>query len=832
MRVDLASGWTVEREGREPVPVSVPHDAMIEEQRDPRAPSGPASGFYPGGAYVYRRTIAAPAEWAAAHVSLLFEGAYRHSTVRLNGVVVGGRPSGDAEFRVELDGHLRCGEENELEVAVDNSAQPNTRWYSGSGLYRRVALLVEGATRFHVDGVRFRTVSHGDPARVEVEVAMLDDDHRTAKVEVELRAPDGTVAARTSGEASSGIPLVLPFDVVVPRLWSASDPQLYELVVRARCADEAFVEHIERVGIRTVTANAAQGLLVNGEATLLRGGCLHHDSGVLGAATFRDAEYRRVRILKEVGFTAIRAGHTPLSRDLLDACDELGMFVMDELTDVWFKPKGQFDSGRDFRAWWRRDLESMIAKDRNHASVILYSIGNENGETATPEGIEVGRAMVAACHDLDPTRLVTAGVNPFLNALASAGIGLLNMGGDEDQDPSTIIVRTVDDAPKLASSTLINQLMNVLNERILRYPRLPRFDSATRGIFAELDIAGYNYGSGQYALHAKRYPDRVMVGTETNPKDIVRNWELVKAHPYLIGDFMWTAWDYLGEAGIGSYTYGKDRVGLIKPFPWLTADCGAVDLIGNVTAAGLLAGAAWGKVEPAIVSRPPRYVGLKKVPTNWRGTDAIASWSWAGYEGRSTEVLVYSAAESVELRLNGRSLGRRPAGPENGCTARFPLTFEPGELVAVAYERGTEVGRSVLRTAREGVRLRLAVDRSSLRAGEQDLAFVRVSIADDDGTTSPMTGVALTATVSGAGTLLGFGSADPKPTHGFVNGFNATFHGEALAVVRAGADPGAVTVTVASDGFGAETITLAVSPPDSRGSSRIADGTHQERQSK
>jgi beta-galactosidase len=809
MRIDLASHWTVEGAGVEPVAVTLPHDAMIHEQRSRRVPAGPASGYYPGGAYTYRRTLTAPAEWSGQHVAVVFEGVFRHSTVRLNGVVVGGRPSGYAEFSVDLGGHLRFGEDNLLEVVVENSDQPSTRWYTGSGLYRRAWLQVDGATRFAHDGVRFRTVALGDPARAEVEVAVVDDDGMAVAIEVEL-LDNGSTVARGTATAGTDDPVVVALDIANPRLWTADEPHLYDLVVRAGRDVVEVAEHRERVGLRTVTASARHGLLVNGTPTKLRGGCLHHDNGVLGAATFTDAERRRVKILKDVGFNAIRAGHTPLSRDLLDACDEVGMFVMDELTDVWFKPKSIHDSGRDFRAWWRRDLESMIAKDRNHASVILYSIGNENGETATEEGVAFGRDMVSACHELDRTRLVTAGINPFLNALASVGIGLLNMGGDEDDVPGESKPMTVDDAPKLASSTLINQLMNVLNERILTYPRLPRFDSSTKGIFAELDIAGYNYGTGQYELHAQRYPDRVMVGTETNPKDIVRNWNLVTKHPYLIGDFMWTAWDYLGEAGIGSFTYGKDRVGLIKPYPWLTADCGAVDLIGDVTASGLLARAAWGSREPSIVSRPPYLVGLKKVPTNWRGTDAISSWSWVGCEDKPTEVLVYSAAEWVELFLNGRSLGRRAAGPENDCTGVFVVAYEPGELVAVAYDGQAEVGRSSLRSAGDGVRLRLTAERDRLGAGEQDLAFVRARLADDHGTVLPRTGVAMTATVVGAGSLAGFGSADPKPASGFVSGFSATFHGQALAVVRAGAEAGEVTVTVAADGYGEGTLTLAV----------------------
>lgn len=818
MRVELTSGWTVQSRGGPAGAVTLPHDAMIHERRDRRVPSGPASGFYPGGVYTYRRTISAPLEWSGSHVALEFEGVYRHSTVLLNGVVVGGRPSGYAEFRVELDDHLRYGHENTLEVIADNSGQPDTRWYSGSGIYRRVWLRVDGETRFAPDSVRFRTVNVGDPAQIEVEALVLADSGTPVMVAVELHR-GGTMVASALAAAAPGTVARFGLEVTSPALWSADEPHLYDLVVRAERDGVGLAEHSARVGIRSVAADPVRGLTVNGSTTLLRGGCLHHDNGVLGAATFRDAEFRRIRVLKEVGFNAIRTGHTPISRDLLDACDEIGMFVMDELTDVWFKPKAPFDSGHQFTAWWRRDLEAMIAKDRNHPSVIFYSIGNENGETATDEGIAVGRDMVRQCHALDPTRLVTAGVNPFLNALASVGIGLLNMGGEaEAGEASGAPARksrrpakskrplTAEKPPKLANSTLINHLMNLLNERILTRARLPRFDSSTKGIFAELDVAGYNYGVGQYALHGERYPDRVMVGTETNPKDIVRNWNLVAKHPYLIGDFMWTAWDYLGEAGIGSFTYGKDRVGLIKPFPWLTADCGAVDLIGRITAAGLLAQAAWGRIEPSIVTRPPQYVGVKKVPTNWRGTDAIATWSWNGHEGAPTEVLVYSAADAVELLLNGRSLGRRPVGRDHACTAVFRVHYEPGELVAVAYRDGREVARSALRTAGEDRRLTLTRE-SREPTADGRLVFVRARIEDGAGIVAPVTGVPLSATVTGA-RLAGLGSADPTSPFGFVSGFTGTHHGEALAVIDTLAASGDATIRVVSDGYGEAELTI------------------------
>lgn len=827
--------WTVssdQGEGRAPRPVVLPHDAMVHERRDPWVPAGPASGYFPGGRYTYATTLHAPEEWRELHTSVVFEGVYRHSTVLVDGVVVGGRPSGYAEFSVDISQHLSFGRDNLLEVVADNTAMPDTRWYSGSGLYRRVWLRVDGPTRFAPDGVRFRTTATGaagTPAQVEVEVTVLADDGAPVEVDAFLLrrgdeavpgltpsapdAPDGT------GTAQAGVPTVLAFEVTRAALWSADTPTLYDLVVRARRGAEVLAEHRDQVGLRCVSVDPTDGLRVNGEPVLLRGGCMHHDHGVLGAAGFRDAEHRRVKVLKDVGFNAVRAGHAPLSRDLLDACDQLGMYVVDELTDVWFRPKAPHDYAHDFRAWWRDDLASMVAKDRNHPSVIFYSLGNENGETALEDGIAVGREMADLCRQLDPTRLVTAGINPFLNALASAGIGLLNMGGDTESDPvgkKRGPRREQDptrpaDPPKLASSTLVNQLMNVLNDKILTRPRLPRFDSSTRGIFKALDVAGYNYGSGQYALHGQRHPGRVMVGTETNPKDIVRNWKLVEELPFLIGDFMWTAWDYLGEAGIGSWTYGAERVGLIKPYPWLTADCGAVDLIGQTTAAALLAQAAWGRTEPAIVSRPPHRVGVKKTPSNWRGTDALQTWTWPGREGTATEVEVYTSAAAVELWQQGRCLGRRPAGREHGCTAVFPVTYQPGELVAIAYGAdGGTLGRTSLRTASGDVSMRLRTDRTVLAADEQALAFVTVELADSQGTVVPLSGVFLRATVEGAASLAGFGSADPKPPTGFTGGFSATFNGRALAVVRAGAETGGATLEVAADGYGEQSLRLTV----------------------
>ena len=825
---DFTRNWTVEAEGRPAMPVMLPHDAMIHERRDRRCRNGANTGYFPGGVYTYRKTFAAPGEWRDRRVSLFFEGAYHRSTVSLNGHVVGGRPAGYAAYRVALDERLVHRAANEVVVVVDTSGEPNGRWYSGSGLYRPVWLEVDGPVHIARDGVSVRTLSVDSPAEVEIGVSVdraAPAGDAAVDVVVQLLA-GGLPVARSAAPAPPGAiaEVITRLNIPDPRPWSADSPFLYELVVRLQRGGRIIGERRRRVGLRTVSVDAVHGLRINGVPVNLRGACVHHDSGVLGAATFRAAEMRRVRILKETGFNAVRSAHTPMARSFLDACDEVGLYVIDELTDVWFVPKTAHDYAQDFRDWWRADLESMVAKSRNHPSVIMYSLGNENSETATPEGIAVGRAMAEHCRTLDPTRPVTAGVNLVLNGLATFGIGtfkaqkadLAASGG------ATATIRPERGRRKggkrndwempTVGSAFFNLMVSRVSPIMNRIGRLRRVDRATNGIFRVLDVAGYNYGAGAYQAAGRRHPGRVVVGTETLPGEIARNWQQVEELPYVIGDFMWTGWDYLGEAGVAAWSYGPDRKLNLKRYPYLLAAAGAIDITGLPGAMAFHAQAAWGqRDEPAIVVRPPDRVRERVLKSPWRTTDGIPSWSWTGHEGRGTEVVVFSAASSVELLLNGRSLGTRPAGRDHGCMAAFRVTYERGELTAVARaSTGEVIGRSSLISAGPDVCLRLRSDRAELRGDGQDLAFVEVELADAAGTVMPLSGVALQAQVEGSGTLAGFGSANPKPVDSYTNGLHSTYYGRALAVVRAGTHPGAATLTVASDGFGQQGVNMDV----------------------
>ena len=712
----FTDGWTFRRAAETAATaVRLPHDAMIGETRSGDAGTGNHGGYFPGGAYLYEKDWVVPADIDEREYSLFFEGVYGDTTVSLNGEVVGACASGYREFHVPLAG-LTPGATARIAVAVDNTQTPNSRWYTGSGIYRPVWLESVPATHIAHDGIRFVTRSIAADARVDVEVRVEGATDGTAVV-VELTA-DGSIAAASRAEVHDGIAHV---ELTVPnvRSWSADDPFRYEATVQL-VTDAGIVDERQlQVGLRTVEVDARRGLRINGKSVLLRGTCVHHDSGILGAATFATAERRRARILKENGYNAIRSSHHPLSRAFVDACDELGLYVMDELTDVWFQHKTAHDTADAFEELWPDDARAMVAKDRNRASVIMYSIGNEIAETATEQGVEAAGRVSAFLKELDPTRPTTMAVNLLLNLMASKG----NSAFDREEKAAS--------DEKKATSTAANMVTAKLGKVMNLVSRLPAADKASRDAFAEVDIAGYNYAYGRYRGDRKRYPNRVIVGSESMPGDLPAIWRQVEALPNVIGDFGWTGWDYLGEAGIGVWSYGTDAGGLNKPFPALLAGPGAFDITGLPGAPAFLAQAVWGQLDaPAIAVRPLDHAGERANKTPWRTSDAIPSWSWHGQAGRA-EIEVYSDDDQVELLLNGRSLGRKRAGRKVGFVTKFQAVYEPGELVAVGYRNGVETGRSSLRSA--GTASLAVRAESPAIDGPEDVTFVWVELADEQG---------------------------------------------------------------------------------------------------
>jgi beta-galactosidase len=739
---------------------------MIGEPRHADAPSGAHAGWFEGRDYEYRKVFTPPPGAAAGAAVLELEGVYRDAEVWLDGRRLAERPSGYTGFCVPLTGLLREGARHELRVVARNSAQPSSRWYSGAGLYRSVTLWVGERRHLPLDAVRVTTLGT-DPARVRVAVTGTPAGALTVEIFDGDDAVLHTGSTVTTGHAEVEVPLP------GARLWGPDHPDLH--VCRVTLDSDGQVDTASTTfGIRTLSWGA-EGLLINGERTILRGACLHHDNGVLGARAYPDAEERKIRLMRENGYNAVRSAHNPCSTALLDACDRLGVLVLDEYVDHWYVHKTQHDYAEHVEAWWRRDLDELVRKDANHPSVIMYSIGNEVGETAEPRGIALTRAMTEHLHALDPTRPVTCGINLFFNYLSSLGLGV-----HSDRKAARAARRSGRRKP--VGSEYYNRLTGLLGADVMKHGATLRgCDTTTRDAYAALDVAGYNYGIRRYEQDLRRYPDRLVLGTETFCSDADRFREAAERHPRLIGDFVWAGMDYLGEVGIGAWEYRADAPVPVGP-GWLTAGSGRVDLTGRPLGEALYTRVALGQAPgPFIAVRPVDHAGERHSPSAWKMTDAIDSWSWDGCEGRRASVEVYARAASVELLINGRGVGRRPV---RGCVARFRTRWEPGTVEAVAYDAaGTETGRHALVSAAGPTELRVEPEQPTVAPGR--LAFVRLRYTDPAGTGRPQARGDLAVEVSG-GTLLGLGSAAPYNPVGYTGTRTGTYRGEALAVVQAG----------------------------------------------
>ncbi|WP_405182718.1 DUF4982 domain-containing protein [Nocardia sp. NBC_01377] len=796
-------------------PVTLPYDAMFFEARDPDCKNGGNTGFYPGGVYRYSKSFTALEEWRERAVVLEFEGVYHRSQVFVNGRLAGERPSGYALFHVAVDDFLVFGTENTIEVVADNSDEPNSRWYTGSGIYRPVHLMVGGRVRIAPTGVRIATEAlSGSTAIVGVVTLVVNDSEaaRTVTVSARFTGPDGAAIEPTIGElaipAHGTAELRQQVSVAQAALWSPDTPHMYRAEVTVSEGGRTVDTTREEFGIRTLTVDARNGLRINGRSVKLRGTAIHHDNGVIGAHTLDAAEERRIRILKESGFNAIRSSHNPASRALLRACDRHGMLVMDELTDAWFVPKVKYDYSRYFEQWWERDLEALIANDFNHPSVIMYSIGNEISETAAPRGIAANRLIAEKTRELDPTRLITNSVNGFLNLIASRD--------DAKIEKKVESARTGEENPNKNLIRVLNLLLGVLDRMLERIVRLPAVDRRTREIYAEVDVAGYNYMVGRYELDGKLHPDRVIVGSETRAAQTATIWKRIEHLPYVIGDFAWTGWDYIGEAGIAVKRYGTTKRAIYHPYPALLAGEPVIDITGFRQTQSYLDEIGWHlSAGPHIAVEPVDHSGEKVMDTGWRATNSIASWSWEGCEGRTATVEVYADAAWVELKLDSETVGSAPSGADRDYLAKFTLPYRPGRLTAIAYaEDGSEIGRRTLVSATTGTRLTVVPETTTLRADGADLAYIPISITDDAGTVRPLADRPVTVRVEGAATLLGLGSAEPITTEGFATDTHRTFNGRALAVIRAGHEAGEVGITVTADGCDPVRIELRVIDPD------------------
>lgn len=783
----LLTGWTCRHLG-DTAPgktVTLPHDAMLAEPRTALSAGGTNTGWYEGYDYEYRRTLTVPEnELADTHI-LEFEGVYHNAEVWLNGQKAAFRPYGYTNFYVDCAPYLHAGE-NELRVIARNADQPNSRWYSGAGIYRPVQLWTAGGAHIALNGVRIRTLSL-DPAVVEVRVKT------TAPGTVRLTVDDlPAVQQESDGEA------VFTLTLDNARLWTPETPNLY--TCRVSFADD---EVTETFGVRKVEWGM-DGFLLNGKRYIIQGACIHHDNGLLGAVCDPDAVARKVRLLKENGYNAIRSAHNPCSKALLAECDRQGMLVMDEYIDHWYIHKTEHDYVDYFNDWWHQDLTDMVEKDYNHPCVVLYSTGNEVSETAQKRGIALTKEMTDFLHGLDDSRPVTCGVNIFFNFLSSIGFGVYSdeKAKKEAERAEKAKQRGEKAAKKKAvGSQFFNNLAGLLGDEFMkRGATLHGCDVKTRDAFANMDIAGYNYGIYRYKHDLKKYPQRLILGSETFCNDAYKFREMAKSEPRLVGDFVWAGMDYLGEVMVGSWEYADYAETFDGGPGWVSAGSGRIDLTGKPLGEALYTRVALEADNgPYIAVCPVNHTGDRHSPSAWKMTNAMPSWSWTGCEGRKASVEVYARAARVELVLNGHTVGSKML--KNDCLAKFSIPYESGTLEAVSYDAADhEIGRCKLQSAGGTTRLTLDAEEPTVKPGH--LCYIRLRYTDENGITKPLVRGNIQVQVRG-GTLVGLGSACPFNKHSYLDSETDTYYGEALAIVRMG-DGDAMTIAASDGEYSAE----------------------------
>lgn len=771
-KISLNKNWicyvTGQKENK--IDTDLPHDAMMLDPKSETSPGGVNNGWIDARDYTYEKELDIPETWKGQKLILEFEGVYRKAAVYLNEKKVAYHEYGYTGFYVDVTEAVAYGNRNRLKVTVQNSDQPNCRWYSGTGIYRPVWMYLLPEQHMILDRIRIRTLDY-EKRRIELSVCTVGTGEIHGEIldqEQILATVDGECQSMSAGENPAGVycqELVLE----KAELWSPENPKLYTCRMK-------FGNDIQEIqfGIRKVECTPDKGFCINGKRVLLKGACIHHDNGLLGACAYDFAERRKIRILQENGYNAIRSAHNPCSKEMLRACDEAGMLVMDEYTDGWYIHKTKYDYADAIMKNYREDLEALVAKDYNHPSVILYSTGNEVSETAQKKGIAFCGEMTEYLHKLDDTRPVTCGINIFFNFLSSMGFGVYS---DKKAEQAVKDVKK----KKAVGSEFFNKLAGLLGADFMKtgatlYP----CDVKTRDAFAKMDVAGYNYGIKRYRHDLKKYPERMILGSETFCADAYQFMEIAKKEKRIIGDFVWAGMDYLGEVGIGSWEY-KDYA---KRFDggkgWVSAGSGRIDFTGKPLAEMAYTRVAYGLQKIAVGVRPVAYTKESHSPSAWKMTNAIESWAWNGCEGMQAEVEVYARAHRVVLSVNGKVVGEKTL--KKDCRAVFKTVYQDGEIKAEAYDiQNKKIAEQVLKTAEDETVLKLEAEQKTIK--ENDLAYIRMKYTDKNGILKPMARGDIKVTVQG-GKILGIGSACPYCERGYQGDTCDTYYGEAMVIIQ------------------------------------------------
>ncbi|HHV12748.1 MAG TPA: glycoside hydrolase family 2 protein [Clostridiales bacterium] len=752
--------------------VNLPHDFIITKPRSPKEEGGPGNGYFGQGEGVYRKQLEVPPEWEGKTVILDIDGAYMNTEVALNGDLLGLHPYGYTPYLVDLSPALRFnGKKNELKI-ITQSRQPSSRWYSGGGIYRSVALWVGNPVHIRPWDIFVTTpvVNDGEATvNVNITVSSKEEKERAVTLACEIldaegrEVAEGSLGVSLSGKSSTVCDLELK--VEHPKQWDLDTPYLYTCRVKVMADGAVLDESQDTFGIRTISIDTEHGFMLNGRTVKMQGGCLHHDNAFLGACAYPKAEARKISILKAVGYNAVRISHYPPSLAMLKACDEQGMLLLDECFDVWRMGKVPLDYHLYFEDWWERDIELMVKRDRNHPCVITYSIGNEVGER---DGKGEGALWAKRLHDkfkaLDPTRFTMSGI-----------CGIF----DDDAEVGT------------------NFDANAISDN--------NWGEVTKAFAEPLDIVGYNYLYERYEKDHETFPDRIIVGSETHSFKTYDNWEAVKKNPHVIGDFIWAAVDYLGEVGTGKVYWEKagEPFGFMAPYPWRSSWQSDILLTGKRRPQSYYREIMWGHTRDTyLFTTHPEHYGDNFFGMNWHWYDVNEDWSFPEeYLGKPVKVDAYGSGDEAEFILNGRSLGR---APYNKLIATMDIPYEKGTLEAVTYEQGVEISRATLKTAGQATALLLTPEENQLAADLQDLCYIHVDIVDGEGIRLPSDERELQVTLSGPGEFLAIGSGSPCTEDQIGDTKCHAYHGRAVVILKAGA-PGEIRVTVTAEGVAAGT---------------------------
>lgn len=778
--------------------VTLPHDASIGRERNPEEPNGSGNGFFREESYVYTKTFSMNADDKDKNVYLEFEGVYQNAFVYVNNSFAGKCPYGYSNFYVDITKYLNYNEPNALKVVVKNGV-PSGRWYTGGGIYRDVNLMIADRLHLAPDSVQLAAIEVEDDQaiiRAKSTIAYTGIGIREITLCTELMDTDGNVVAAdempVTVEEHSEQTYQQKMYVLNPNRWDAENPYLYTYRTYIKENDSVIDEETGTFGIRKLQLDTKHGLRVNGKVVKLRGGCIHHDNGIIGTAEFTHSAEARVKKLKETGFNAIRSAHYPMSRKLLEACDKYGMYVMDEYSDVWVSTKVEFDYSTQMTEWWEHDIENLVKKDYNHPCVIMYSIGNEIPEAGNKFDVQWGKKIADKLRSLDDTRYTTNSLNLLL-AIMNDLPKLMAQNAD-----AQAAANTEKDQPQE-----INSMMNNLGAMMAQFMASDFVAEKVKEACAQVDITGYNYAAARYEIDGKLFPNRILVGSETNPPDLDKNWELVEKLPYVIGDFDWTAWDYIGETGIGKINYtDQQSMGFYAPYPCKIAYCGDINILGNRRPISYWRELIWGlRKAPYIAVQLPQHYGEPQSTTQWSMSDAVRSWNWNGYEGKPVKVEVYAAADEVELLINGQSVERKKVGETKKYITIFDTTYHAGKVEVIAYSDGKECGRDEILTASDEVVIAAKADRTQIPADGSDIAYIDICMQDASGILNPNADKAVSISLDGPGEIMGYGSADPESEENYYDTVAKAYEGKLRAAVRGTGETGKIVVTLSADGL-------------------------------